>query len=92
MKSLPCKDRKATILALTLSSHNLPTNRARELFKPPNEAKHLLGSVFKKSETFVFKHFSVWRHNWEVWNLSDDVMGPWEKDQVAIQMFFFKIY
>jgi len=58
-KGLPCKDCKATILALTLFCHNLPTDRARELFKPSKEAKHLLGSFFKKSGTFMFKHFSV---------------------------------
>jgi len=28
------KDRKATIVALNLSSHNLPTSRARQLFNP----------------------------------------------------------
>ena len=47
MKSLPSKDRKATILALTFSSHNLPTDGARELLTPSKEAKHLLGSVVK---------------------------------------------
>jgi len=62
--SLPCEDGKATILALTLSSHNLPTNCFRELFEPTKEEKHLLGSVFEKSGTFVFKHFSVRRHDW----------------------------
>jgi len=55
MKALPCKDRKATTLALTLSSHNLPADRARELFKPSKEAKHI-GSIFKKSGTFVFNN------------------------------------
>jgi len=33
MKNLACKDRKATALALTLSSHNLPTDGASELLK-----------------------------------------------------------
>jgi len=55
MKALPCKDRKATILALTLSIHNLSTDRARELFKLSKEAKHI-GSIFKKSGTFMFNN------------------------------------
>jgi len=83
MKSLPCKDRKATILALTLSSHNLPPDRARELFKPSKEAKHLLGSVFEKSGTFVFKHFSGWCHNWGGLEIFGWRIGLWKKDQVA---------
>ena len=29
----------ATIVALTLSSHNLPTNRAKELFKPSTDLR-----------------------------------------------------
>ena len=36
---------KATIMALTLSSHNFPTDRARELFKPSKEAESLRGSI-----------------------------------------------
>jgi len=62
--SLPFKDRKATISALTLPRHNLPIDRAKNLFKPPKEANHRLGSVLKKLDTFVFKRFLVRRHNW----------------------------
>jgi len=58
-KSLPCEDRKVTILAFILSTHNLPIDRAGELFKPSTEAKRRLGSVRKKSGTFGFKHFSL---------------------------------
>ena len=39
------KEDLATILALTLSSHNLPTDRARELLKPSKEANILLRSI-----------------------------------------------
>jgi len=35
----PFKDRKTTMLALTLSSHNLPADKAREMFKPTKEQK-----------------------------------------------------
>jgi len=42
-------------LALTLSSHNLPTDRARPLFKPSKEAKHVV-SISKKSGTLVFNN------------------------------------
>ena len=63
-KSQPCKDCKVTLLTLTLSSHNLPIDRARGLFKFSIEAKHLLGSVSEKSGTSVFdpQHWSEWQH------------------------------
>jgi len=38
----PFKDCKSTVVALTLSSHNLPINRARELFVPSKDAQSLL--------------------------------------------------
>jgi len=41
----PSKDRKDTIVALTLSSHNLPSDRARELFKSSNEEESLLATI-----------------------------------------------
>jgi len=41
----PLKHRKATTVALTLSSHNFPTDRSRELFKASKEAENLLGSI-----------------------------------------------
>jgi len=40
--SVPFEDRKATIVAMTLSSQNLPTNRAAELFKPTVDSGTLL--------------------------------------------------
>jgi len=39
------KEDLPTILALTLSSHNLPTDGARELLKPSKEANILLRSI-----------------------------------------------
>jgi len=45
LKGQPFKDRKATIVVLTLSSHNFPTDRTRELFKPCKEAEDLQGSI-----------------------------------------------
>jgi len=38
----PFKDRKPTIVALTLSSHNFPTDRVRELFKASTDSESLL--------------------------------------------------
>ena len=44
------KDRKATIRAQTWSGHNLPTNRARERFKPSKKAESLQSMLwFKRS-------------------------------------------
>jgi len=37
----PFKDCKATIVAQTLASHNLPINRARELNKPSTDSASL---------------------------------------------------
>jgi len=39
------KDRKVIFVAWTLSSYNLPTDRARELFEPSKEAEGLLGLI-----------------------------------------------
>jgi len=39
------KDRKATLVARTLSNHNLPTDRAKELFKPFKKTGSLLCSI-----------------------------------------------
>jgi len=41
----------------TLSIYNLPTDRARELFQSPKEAKSLLGSIFKNPGIFGFELF-----------------------------------
>jgi len=67
MKSLPCKDSKATILPLTLSSHNLPTGGARELLKLSKEAKHLLGSFFKNPALLCSNIFRCNVTTGEVW-------------------------
>jgi len=40
------KDGKATSVARALSNHNLPTDRTRELFKPPKETESFLGLIF----------------------------------------------
>jgi len=43
---------------LDLTSHNFPTNRARELFNHSKVAESLLGSVLKNSDTIGFEGFS----------------------------------
>jgi len=48
----PFKNRKFTVVALTLFSHNFPTDRARNLFKASKEAENLLGLIFKNRGTF----------------------------------------
>jgi len=84
------KDRKATIVARTLSSHNLPIDRARKLFKPSKEAESLLDTIFKNSVSFGFELFLVWRHNWGrpgyFWMTSS---GPVKKIQVENLLFHF---
>jgi len=55
MHILPVKDRKATTVTWTLSSHKLPFDWARKLFKPSKEAEGLLASILKK-----FGVFWVW--------------------------------
>jgi len=52
-------DRKATIVALTLFSHNFPTDRARELFKPSTDSASLLAYFEKKRFSFC-----VWGSLW----------------------------
>jgi len=42
------QDRKVIIVAVTLSSHNLPTDRAGELFKPSTDLASLLVYISKK--------------------------------------------
>ena len=49
----PLKDRKATIVAQTLASHNFPTKRARELIKPSTDSASLRLEIEKK-------YFSAW--------------------------------
>jgi len=52
MHILPVKDRKATTVTWTLSSHKLPFDWARKLFKPSKEAEGLLASILKKLGVF----------------------------------------
>jgi len=46
------KKRRTTIVALNLCIHNFPTNRDRELSKLFKEVESLLGSSYKKTESF----------------------------------------
>jgi len=59
----PLKDRKTTIVALTSSSHDLPTDRARELFKLSTNSESLEIQILKKLKSFGCWVFSEWRHN-----------------------------
>jgi len=59
----PLKDRKATIVAQTLASHNLPTNRARELIKPSTDSASLRFEIVKKIFRLGFWVLCVLRHN-----------------------------
>ena len=59
----PLKDRKATIVAQTLASHNLPTNRARELIKPSTDLASLRLEIEKKFFRLGFWVLFVLRHN-----------------------------
>jgi len=47
------KDRKDTIVAQTLASHNLPTNRARELIKPFTDSASLRLEIEKKNSAWI---------------------------------------
>jgi len=44
-------------MALTFSSHNLPTDRAIGMLKVSKEAESLLGSIFKNQRNFGFDPF-----------------------------------
>jgi len=46
------RDRKANFVAWPLFSHNLPIDRARQLFKPSEEAESLPGLIETNSGTF----------------------------------------
>jgi len=41
----PCWDRRATIVPVSLSSHNVLNDRAQELIKLPKDAESLLVSI-----------------------------------------------
>jgi len=58
----PFKDRKATIVAQTLASHNLPTKRASELIKPATDSASLRLEI-EKSFRLGFWVLCVLRHN-----------------------------
>ena len=45
LKGWPFEDHKATIVAMTLSSHNLPTDRARDLYQASTDSGSLLVSI-----------------------------------------------
>jgi len=53
IQSKPFTDRKTNIAARTLSIHNLPTDRARELLKPSEDAESLLVSIKKSGHFWV---------------------------------------
>jgi len=53
------EDHKTTILAPSLSIHNLPTNRARELFKSSIEAENLQASMKKSEDFWTWTFFDV---------------------------------
>ena len=55
----PFRDSKYTIVALTLSSQNLPNNRARELYKISEEAKKFPSFDFTNPVNFGFEIFLV---------------------------------
>jgi len=53
----PFKDCKGAIVAMTLSSHNLPTDRARETFKSSKDAESRLVSILNRLGSFGFEIF-----------------------------------
>jgi len=57
------KDSKATIVTATLASHNLPTNRARELIKPSTDSASLRLEIEKIFFRLGFWVLCVLRHN-----------------------------
>ena len=71
------KDRKTTIVTQTLASHNLPTNRARELIKPSTDSASLrLEIKTKKFSAWIFGSLCV-TSQWEyVWAFLAPLLGP----------------
>jgi len=81
----PFKEIKPTIVPRTFSSNNLPTDSARELFKPFKEAKCLPYSIFKNPDTFEFERLLVRRHHRErSTNFCMTELVPEKKAYVAI--------
>jgi len=85
MQFWPFKVPKATFVALTLSSHHLSADRARELIEPSQEAKSLLASILKHPCTFELFVGSLTKRGGSV----DVIWWCWEKVQLAIYLFFF---
>jgi len=67
---LSLKDCKATTVAWILSSHKLPSDRARELFNPSKEVKSLLASIKK---IWLLSGLNFW--GVMSWDFFDDVSG-----------------
>jgi len=53
----------------TLASHNLPTNRARELIKPSTDSASLRLEIVKKDFRIGFWVLCVLRHNESIFGL-----------------------
>jgi len=67
-------DGKATFVAWILSTHNLPTDRARDLFKPSEEAESLLDYILKIQVLLGFNIFGVTSRLRKERELLDDVI------------------
>jgi len=90
MPPLSLKTVRATWVALTLSSQNLPIYRTRELFKPSTYSGSLLVSTFENWEVLDFV-FCERRHNsWWVFTYLTKVDGPWRQHNEPI--FCLKIF
>ena len=71
-------------MAQTLSSHNLPTDRARALFNPSKEAESLLASVLKNPGTLDFNFFWYDVTTGQVKGCGDGMIRAWKNVEVAI--------
>jgi len=91
-QSQPFKDRKATIVAQTLASHNLPTNKARELIKHSTDSASLRLEIEKKVFRLGFWVLCVLRHSESMfvhfWRLCL-ALGPSSMRTSFRSMFFF---
>jgi len=81
---------KPSYIGFDLSSHNLPTDSARELFKPSKEAKHLLGSVLKNRALSCLNIFWCDDTTGEVWKFLDDVIGSEKRIKLQFKCFPLK--
>jgi len=73
---LSFKDRKATILTATLVSHNLRTNRARELIKPSADSASLRLEIEKNSSAWILGSLCVTSQRGHVWAFLVPLPGP----------------